>query len=100
MIWEVKTDMRNETMKKKFLIKDMHCTSCEKLIENKISKMDGVKSVKVSYADEQMEVDFDENKVQLTDIITAVKDAGYNVIEEGKEKKGFFDKLFGRGGKG
>jgi Cu+-exporting ATPase len=85
-------------MMEKLNVEGMHCTSCAKLIESRISKMNGIKSVKVSYADEIMEIEFDENKIQLKDIIGEIEKLGYTASKKEKmnEKKiGFLEKLFG-----
>jgi len=65
-------------MKKTFKVKGMTCTSCEVLIERKLKHVPGVKTVKVSRAKEQAEVECSEN-VQLEQLQEAVKDKGYTL---------------------
>ncbi|MDP3698964.1 MAG: sulfite exporter TauE/SafE family protein [Nanoarchaeota archaeon] len=65
-------------MKKTFKVKGMTCTSCEVLIERKLKHVSGVKTVKVSRAKEQAEVECSEN-VQLEQLQEAVKDKGYTL---------------------
>ena len=55
----------------------MHCASCANLIERKIKKLPGVTHVTVNYGAEKARVDFDEQRVNEQQIITAVHDAGY-----------------------
>ncbi|MFH1399156.1 MAG: sulfite exporter TauE/SafE family protein [Candidatus Woesearchaeota archaeon] len=61
----------------KFKIEGMHCTSCEKLIEDTVQKMEGVSSVKVDYTQETAEVTFDKSKTNLKRILKAVEKSGY-----------------------
>lgn len=68
----------NESIKEKFSIKDMHCTSCEKLIANDVSEIDGVNSIKVSYGTETAEVEFDPSKTSINAIIKKIDDLGYS----------------------
>lgn len=65
-------------MKKVVLsITGMHCTSCSVLIDTVLEELDGVKSAKTSYADQKVEVEFDPQKVTVTEFITAIKSEGY-----------------------
>jgi sulfite exporter TauE/SafE/copper chaperone CopZ len=62
-------------MKKTFSIKGMHCNSCAQLIERSLN--DKVNSVKVSYAKESAEIDFDENKISEKEIQNLIGKEGY-----------------------
>lgn len=55
----------------------MHCTSCAKLSENALTKVEGVTEANVNYAAEKATVSFDENKVSNDDLIAAIAKAGY-----------------------
>lgn len=66
-------------MKKIIKIKGMHCNSCSRLIEDAISPMDGILSVEASYSKEQVEVDFNPEKVSEEKIKEKIKGAGYEV---------------------
>ncbi len=84
-------------MKKELIVKDMHCTSCSKLIEDAVMKLKGVRGIKVSYVNEKAEVNFDESKLKLDEIINTINELGYSATEKNEEgKKGFIDKIFGR----
>ncbi len=59
----------------------MHCAACKNLIEKMVGKLEGVSEVVVNYAAEQMKVVYDENKITLKDLMTAVGSAGsYRLI--------------------
>lgn len=66
-------------MKKIILnIEGMHCSSCAMNIDFDLEDMDGIKTAKTSYAKQKCEVEFDENKVSITDVIKQIKKTGYN----------------------
>ncbi|SPD72095.1 Copper-exporting P-type ATPase A [uncultured Desulfobacterium sp.] len=58
----------------------MSCANCAMNIERALRKLRGIKEANVNFAGEFASVSFDPDKIQLEDIILAVKDAGYNVI--------------------
>lgn len=73
-------------MKKTFQIKGMHCNSCATLIEKELENK--VDSIKVSYANEKAEIEFDENKISTEEIEKPIKKLGYDIREiEKKETK-------------
>lgn len=63
--------------KKKFKIEGMHCTSCAINIDGELEEMDGIKSSSTSYAKQETEVEYDEEKISDKKIIEAIKKAGY-----------------------
>ncbi|MDO8658921.1 MAG: sulfite exporter TauE/SafE family protein [Candidatus Levybacteria bacterium] len=67
-------------------IKGMHCGSCELLIEEEISKIQGVKRCFVSHRKGQAEI-YHKIRIEQNQIRLAVEAAGYSL---GKEKKYFF----------
>jgi copper ion binding protein len=86
-------------MKETLTVKNMHCTSCEKLIESTVSEIKGVKSIKASYAKETVDVEFDPSKTSLDAITKAINKLGYEAkvknAETEKKRTGFLG-LFGR----
>jgi copper chaperone CopZ len=65
-------------IKKKYKIVGMHCTSCAMLIEGELEDIGVV--AKVNYAKQELEVEFDEKKIEEERIKKAVKKAGYEII--------------------
>lgn len=60
----------------------MHCASCKALIEEVVSHLDGIESVKVNYGTEKMTVSFDESKVDINLLKKTVASAGsYQLVE-------------------
>ena len=74
------------TTKKSFPIVGMHCASCAKLIERKLSKIPGVLSCAVNYGSEQATIEADE-KVKDGDLTKAVADIGYKAIINAEGEK-------------
>ncbi|MFH1056627.1 MAG: heavy-metal-associated domain-containing protein [Candidatus Micrarchaeota archaeon] len=65
-------------MKKNFKTRGMHCKSCEILLQDGISEISGVKSVKASHSKNEVEVEFEEPATEAR-IIQAIKKEGYGV---------------------
>lgn len=55
----------------------MHCTSCAKLSELALGKIDGVSKADVNYDSKIAEVSYDEEKASVNDLVDAISDAGY-----------------------
>lgn len=62
---------------KKFKIEGMHCTSCAMNIDFDLEDVPGVKSVKTSYAREECEVLFDEERVDIKVVVETIEKTGY-----------------------
>ncbi|WP_138417773.1 heavy metal translocating P-type ATPase [Aquibacillus sediminis] len=69
-------------------IEGMTCASCAQTVEKSTKKLQGVNTSNVNLATEKLSIDFDENKVSIEDIQTAVDKAGYKAIAD-TEKKTF-----------
>lgn len=66
------------TMKKSsFKIEGMHCSSCAMNIDFDLEDLEGVTSVKTNYAKQISEVEFDEEKIDESNIISSIKKTGY-----------------------
>ena len=70
------------TKKEILPIQGMHCASCAMTIEKSLKKVQGVKSANVNFASEKATVEYDEQQSSIGDFKKAVKDSGYEVIEE------------------
>ena len=55
-------------MKEKFNVKGMTCAACEANVDQAVNKLDGVKSCNVNLLTNSMEVEFDENKLTVSNI--------------------------------
>lgn len=76
-------------MKKvKFDIQGMTCSSCSSHVEKATRKLEGVQNANVNLLSNNMIVEYDENKLENSQIIKAVIDAGYGAtLSESTEKK-------------
>ncbi|MCX6821063.1 MAG: cation transporter [Candidatus Aenigmarchaeota archaeon] len=71
--------MKDETIE----IKGMHCNSCVKLIESKLSRLKGVERVKVSLPDEQASVRYDPKHISVAAMEQEIRELGYGAGPEG-----------------
>lgn len=66
---------------KKFDINGMTCTACASTIERQLGKLEGVESVAVNFATEQMHITYNEQSLELPSILSAVEKVGYEAID-------------------
>ncbi len=59
------------------LIGGMHCTSCARLIETRLSAADGVKEARVNFAAEKARVVYDPGLTGESAIVERIREAGY-----------------------
>lgn len=62
-------------------IRGMTCASCVRAVEKSIQKLDGVASVSVNLATETAQIVYDADKVRISSIKSAIKNAGYEPLE-------------------
>ncbi len=60
----------------------MVCAACTSAIEKSLRSLDGVSAAKVNLATEIASVEYDPVKLKLRDLEMAIRDAGYDVIDE------------------
>lgn len=63
-------------------VEGMSCASCSSTVEKVVSKLEGVKKASVNLATEKLDVTYDTDKISEDDISTAVKNAGYDVVNQ------------------
>lgn len=77
-------------MKQKFNVEGMTCSACSVHVDKAVRKLDGVIDCNVNLLSNTMEVEYDESKVNNSDIEKAVKDAGYiaytYILKQSKKK--------------
>lgn len=69
-------------MEKSFKIEGMTCAACAKAVERASKKLQGVNEANVNFATEKLKINFDETKVSIPDIQSAIEKAGYKAVEE------------------
>ena len=76
------------TKKQEFDITGMHCAACVKRVENVVSKVDGVASVKVNLLTRKGSVEFkDGTTVEPQQIIDAITNIGFGATEADETKQ-------------
>lgn len=60
-------------------INGMHCGGCVRSVTSAIKRVEGVKEVEVSLENETASVEFDKEVTNLSEIRTAVEEAGYKI---------------------
>lgn len=65
---------------KVFKISGMHCTSCAMNIDGELEDTEGVVEASTSYAKQQTEVMFDEDKLNTEKIAEIIKKVGYEIL--------------------
>ena len=74
--------MSEKKKKVEFKISGMTCASCVTTIEKSLLNLKGVKKAQVNLGKETAVVEYDSSKIKLTEIEKAIKDSGYEVINE------------------
>jgi copper chaperone CopZ len=65
-------------MKKSILVPDMMCHNCENRLAALADKLSGIKFIAATHENHIMEVEFDETKLSLDEIVTAVTNLGFH----------------------
>ena len=59
-------------------IDGMTCGGCVKSVTKVLNDLDGVHSATVSLENKNAQVEFDEGKIQIVQLVEAVEDAGFD----------------------
>lgn len=62
-----------------FVVKGMHCASCQMLLQENFEETKGVKSAKVSFKDGKAEIEYDESKTDLNALKKVITNEGYSI---------------------
>lgn len=65
-----------------FSVKGMTCSGCESHIVYEVARLQGVKTVEASYANGTASVEYFPSKLKSDDIIIAINNTGYKVIND------------------
>ena len=75
--------VRTENLK----INGMTCAACAQASERAVRKLAGVDEAAVNFATEKLHVKFEDGKLTVEEIKAAVAKAGYEAVEESKDKE-------------
>ena len=65
----------------------MSCAACSKGVERLVEKLEGIEVVSVNIATEKASISYDPSKIRLSQIKAVIVKAGYEVLEENKDKE-------------
>jgi copper chaperone CopZ len=60
-------------------VPDISCEHCERAIKNALSPIEGVRVVEVNIPDHQVRVDYDEDQVDVDQMLTLLEEEDYPV---------------------
>jgi len=63
-------------------VNGMTCVGCEVTLEESISKIEGVVSVKASHTDKEAIIEFDSTKTNIKAITKTIEESGYNPFDK------------------
>lgn len=64
-------------VRRKLKIEGMHCSSCAMSIDMDLEDLEGIKEARTSYAKQESEVEFDQDKVDIQKVIAVIEKTGY-----------------------
>ncbi|KKR51345.1 MAG: Copper/silver-translocating P-type ATPase [Candidatus Curtissbacteria bacterium GW2011_GWA1_40_16] len=68
----------SKIVKKKLKISGMHCTSCAMKIDMDLEDLEGIKEARTSFAKQESEVEFDQDKLDIQNVIAVIEKTGYS----------------------
>lgn len=60
-------------------VEGMSCDHCKQAVEGALTKLSGVSTAKVDLTAGNVQVDYDNDQVEVTDMKSAIEDQGYDV---------------------
>ncbi|MCF6169308.1 cation transporter [Lutibacter sp.] len=67
----------SDIVREKIGVNGMTCVGCEVTLEDNISKIEGVVSVKASHTEKEAIIEFDSTKTNINTITKTIKESGY-----------------------
>lgn len=64
----------------KLIIEGITCPACVWLIESRVAKLNGVNNINVNYSTQRCSINWQENKITLSEILSAINQLGYKVF--------------------
>lgn len=66
-------------MFKKLMVEGMSCQHCKHNIETVLKQMEGVKKATAYHNEGYVDIDFDDSRVKLEEIVDQIEDLGFDV---------------------
>jgi len=67
-------------LKESYPVLGIECASCVKKIESILNKAEGVTNANVNFASEKLLIEYDDEKISLSDLANVLKKIGYDLI--------------------
>ncbi len=67
----------SDIVRESIRVNGMTCVGCEVTLEENISKIEGVVSVKASHTEKKATIEFDSTKTEIKTITQTIKESGY-----------------------
>jgi copper-(or silver)-translocating P-type ATPase len=74
--------MAEQSKKAEIKVSGMHCASCALNVEKSLKNLEGVENAQVNIGTEKATVEYDPEKLKLTQLENAIENAGYGVANE------------------
>ena len=71
------TVKESDIVRERISVDGMTCVGCEVTLEENISKIEGVVSVRASHTDKEAIIEFDSTKTDINTITKTIKNSGY-----------------------
>lgn len=78
-------ELKGNNKSTSFKVEGMTCSACAARIEKVTSKMDGVESSNVNFANSTLNISFDKDKLSTNDIKAKVEKLGYKLLDASQE---------------
>ncbi len=76
---------------KEYIVEGMDCADCALHIEQKLSKLPGIKQARVNFLSSRLWVELESNGPDESEIFRTVKDAGYGLKSFTSEQRDFIE---------
>ena len=63
------------------MVEGMSCKHCKHNIETTLKQMEGIKEATAYYNEGYVDIEFDDSKVKIEEIMVEIEDLGFDVIK-------------------
>ncbi len=70
----------DDSKEAKLIIEGISCPACVWLLESRLATLNGVKQVDVNYSTQRCRINWQENDIALSDILTSINQLGYKAL--------------------
>ena len=74
-------------VQKQIEVEGMHCAGCERIIEQRLGKLAGIRQARASFARNLLDITYDDSRTGLMAIGAALTEEGYRLVSEDRPVK-------------